>query len=95
MSRQRTRQDGLPYRVYERRGKRVYSIGYKLPNGQWAFRLKCPITDRAKVAETRAEAIRRAGEIGLGRPASDSTDALIDAWLGWQDQLPEIGRAHV
>ncbi|WP_322999989.1 hypothetical protein [Castellaniella sp.] len=88
MSRQRARQDGLPYRVYERKGKLTYSIGYKLPNGRWAFRLKCPVADRAKVAETRAEAIRRAGEIGLGRPADDSVDALITAWLDWQEALP-------
>ncbi|MGB3742471.1 MAG: hypothetical protein WA968_10480 [Castellaniella sp.] len=88
MSRQRTRQDGLPYRVYERKGTITYSIGYKLPDGRWAFRLKCPVKDRVKMAEIRAEAIRRAGEIGLGRPADDSVDALITVWLEWQESLP-------
>lgn len=88
MSRPRARHDGLPYRVYERHGKITYSIGYKLPTGRWAFRLKCPIGDRAKMAEMRAEAIRRAGEIGLGRPADDSVDSLFTTWLVWQESLP-------
>ncbi|VEH33572.1 site-specific integrase [Bordetella hinzii] len=88
MNRKRDRRDGLPYRVYERKGTRTYSIGYKLPDNTWAFRLRCPVTDRAKMSELRAEAIRRAGEIGLGRPAEGSVDALIDAWLAWQESLP-------
>lgn len=88
MNRPRSRRDGLPYRVYERRGKLTYSIGYKLPTGKWAFRLNCPITDRARMSELRAEAIKRAGEISLGRPAEGSVDALIDSWLTWQESLP-------
>jgi len=88
MNRKRSRQDGLPYRVYERKGVKTYSIGYKLPTGKWSFRLKCAISDRAKMAELRAEAIRRAGEIGLGRPAEGSVNALIDTWLAWQESLP-------
>ena len=31
----------LPYRVYERYGVRVYSIGDKLKSGKWAFRYDC------------------------------------------------------
>ncbi|CAM5287361.1 hypothetical protein [Eoetvoesiella caeni] len=88
MSRQRARQDGLPYRVYDYRGTKTYSIGYKLPSGKWAFRLKCPIGDRAKIAEIRAEAIRRAGEIGLGRPADNTVGALLTTWVEWQESLP-------
>ena len=42
MIRRREKPDGLPYRVYERRGVRVYSIGYKGDGGAWAFRLQCP-----------------------------------------------------
>lgn len=78
----------MPYRVYDRRGTRTYSIGYKLPTGRWAFRLKCSIHDRAKIAEIRAEAIRRAGEIGLGSPADGSVDAILTAWVAWQESLP-------
>ncbi len=88
MNRPRSRRDGLPYRVYERRGTQTYSIGYKLPTGKWAFRLSCPITDRARMSELRAEAIKRAGEISMGRPAEGSVDALIDSWLLWQENLP-------
>lgn len=38
----------LPSRVYERHGVRIYSIGYKRPNGTRAFRLSCHISDRKK-----------------------------------------------
>lgn len=68
MIRRRDKPDGLPFRVYERMGVRVYSIGYKSPDGTWAFRLQCASDDRAKVGELRREAIRRATEIGMGAP---------------------------
>ena len=40
MNRRRERADGLPYRVYERRGARLYSIGYKKPDGTYLGRSK-------------------------------------------------------
>jgi len=89
MNKPRARADGLPYRVYGRRGIRGYSIGYKLPGGVWAFRLSCPITDWAKIVELRSDAIQRASQIGLGRPSTDGVDALITAWFAWQDAKPE------
>ena len=49
MIRRRVHPDGLPARVYERKGVRVYSIGYKLANGAWAFRFQCDVTDVASV----------------------------------------------
>lgn len=94
MIRRRNRPDGLPFRVYERRGVREYSIGYKLPNGKWAFRLACAANDRAKVAETRAEAIRKAAQLERGAPAKDSVAALIDAWFARQRAMPEGSEAR-
>ncbi len=88
MSKRRHRPDGLPYRVYERRGIREYSIGYKAPSGQWAFRLSCPITDKGRIGELRAEAIRKAGELAMGKPAQDTAAALIAAWLKHQEEMP-------
>jgi len=88
MIRRRKRPDGLPFRLYERRGVRVYSIGYKLPDKTWAFRLSCPTDDPSKVAETRAEAIRCAGQIQRGAPAVDSVEALISAWFARQRAMP-------
>jgi integrase len=89
MIRRRATPDGLPYRVYERHGKRVYSIGHKGPTGAWTFRLQCPVEDRAQVAELRREAIKRAADIRDGAPADGTFGALADAWLAWQDKLPE------
>lgn len=93
MIRPRDKADGLPYRVYERRGVRDYSIGYKAANGKWAFRLKCSIADKAKIAELRREAITRAAQLSTGAPESDSVAALIDAWLKRQEDLPEGAEA--
>lgn len=88
MIRRREKPDGLPYRVYERRGVRVYSIGYKTAAGAWAFRLQCPADDAAQITQLRREAIKRAAELGDGMPADGTFGALADAWLQWQDKLP-------
>ena len=89
MTKRRTRNDGLPYRVYERLGLRVYSIGFKQAEGTWAFRLQCDVDDKRQIAELRATAIRRAGEIALGKPSQDTAAALIAAWLNHQETMPE------
>lgn len=89
MIRRRDRPDGLPFRVYQRHGSRVYSIGYKAASGAWAFRLQCPAADKAKIAELRRDATRRAADISEGAPADDSFGALADAWLAWQQALPD------
>lgn len=88
MIRRRDKPDGLPYRVYERRGKRTYSIGYKMPDGKWGFRLQCPIEDMKRIGELRAEATSRVAARYLGVPANDSFQALCDAWFAWQEKLP-------
>lgn len=88
MIRRRAKPDGLPFRVYERRGVRVYSIGMKMPTGEWKFRYSCPITDRAQIAELRSKAIRESGQIARGKPTEGTVEALIDAWFKWQESKP-------
>jgi len=88
MTRRRTSPDGLPFRVYERRGKLRYSIGYKSPDGQWLFRLWCSVQDKAKVLELRRDASARAHAMAIGAPAENSVAALFDAWLKRQESLP-------
>lgn len=88
MIRRRNRADGLPFRVYERKGVKRYSIGYKNPDGSWAFRLQCAASDRARVLELRSEAITRSARLSLGRPADDSFRSLCESWFQWQEGLP-------
>ena len=88
MHRRRTMPDGLPYRVYERRGKKTYSIGYKQSNGQWAFRYACPIKDKKQVETLRQKAITESVLLGINVSASGQTEELIDAWFAWQESLP-------
>jgi integrase len=88
VSRRRDKPDGLPFRVYERKGARIYSIGYKDAGGKWRFRLTCSVRDTAKVAETRRDAIRLALQIAGGAPSSETFAALVDAWFDRQERLP-------
>ena len=90
MSGRRKVPDGLPYRVFQRVGKRIYSIGYMLPSGNWAFRYSCPVTDAAEVARIRAKAIVDSTHIspaGIERPPGGFS-GLIDSWFEWQESLP-------
>jgi hypothetical protein len=88
MIRRRSTPDGLPFRVYERRGVRTYSIGYKAADGTWPIRESCPIDQPARIAELRRDVIRRAAEAGTPAPADGSFAALARAWLAWQHALP-------
>lgn len=89
MIRRRSSPDGLPYRLYERIGARVYSIGYKAADGKWAFRLQCPAADMLARALLRREAIHKATDIATVKPADGTFSALAEAWLLWQEQLPD------
>jgi hypothetical protein len=42
--RRRDKPNGLPARLYDRHGKRTYSIGYKAPDSTWELRLKCMVS---------------------------------------------------
>lgn len=88
MIRRRETPDGLPFRLYERIGKRIYSIGYKGDDGRWRFRLQCPVNDLEQRAKLRREALHRAADVREGAPADGTFAALADAWLVWQEQLP-------
>jgi integrase len=90
MNRPRQKQDGLPYRVYERRGARIYSIGYKQTDGKWSFRYSCPAGDKNRIEELRRQAIAESVLINHGICSVGSTEELIEAWFGWQESLPGI-----
>ena len=49
MIRPRNNPDGLPFRVYERYGAKVYSVGYKMRSGRWAFKYRCPVDDASQI----------------------------------------------
>jgi hypothetical protein len=90
MTRRREVADGLPYRVYERFGVRVYSVGYMLPTGKWAFRYACTVHDSSEVAKLRAKAISESARISVvdyDRPSGGFT-GLVKAWFKWQEDLP-------
>lgn len=87
MIRRRATPDGLPFRVYERRGVRVYSIGYKLPSGVWAYRYECPITDLHQIALLRRKAIEESVNVNHETPAG-GFKGLVEDWFKWQEALP-------
>lgn len=88
MIRRRSTPDGLPFRVYERFGVRVYSIGYKLKSGRWAFRYECPATNQAEITRLRRKAILESATVQDDTPIGGFA-GLIDAWFTWQESLPD------
>jgi hypothetical protein len=89
MTRPRSKPDGLPPRLYERKGERVYSIGYKRTDGSWAFRESCPVDDKQQIAKLRRDAIRRALNLSAPGGQVETIAQLIDAWLTFQRGLPD------
>lgn len=87
MIRRRASPDGLPFRVYERFGVRVYSIGYKLKSGRWAFRYECPAGDAQQIQTLRRKAILESATVTDDRPIGGFA-GLVDAWFRWQESLP-------
>jgi len=88
MSRVRETHDGLPHRVYERRGKETYSIGFKRKDGTWAFRLACPINDKNQIKRLRNEAIKRAIFYSQTGEELHTVSQLTADWFRWQRALP-------
>lgn len=87
MIRRRATPDGLPFRVYERFGVRVYSIGYKLKSGAWAFRYDCPAADTRQINKLRGKAILQATKARDDMPVGGFS-GLVNAWFDWQEKLP-------
>lgn len=88
MSRVRATHDGLPHRVYERRGKETYSIGFKRKDGTWAFRLSCPINDKNQIKRLRNEATKRALLYSETGEEILTVSQLTADWFKWQRALP-------
>ncbi len=88
MIRPRNTQDGLPFRVYERYGKRQYSIGYKMKSGRWAFSFRCPVDDANQIQKLRRNAIAESARVVEDAPIGGFA-GLVDAWFEWQEGLPE------
>ncbi|RYE43922.1 MAG: hypothetical protein EOP24_26080 [Hyphomicrobiales bacterium] len=87
MIRARNIPDGLPYRVYATYGKRIYSIGYKMPSGRWAFRFRCPVDDASQIRKLRARAIEESTRVVHDAP-DGGFKGLVDAWFVMQEDLP-------
>lgn len=88
MIKPRATQDGLPFRVYERYGKRLYSIGYKLRSGRWAFKTRCPVDDAMQIQKLRRNAIAESARVVDEDVPSGGFAGLVDAWFEWQEGLP-------
>ena len=92
MTRPRKLNDGLPYRVYERKGLKTYSVGYKRKDGRWAFRLTCSIEDKRAITQLRRDAIRRALSYSSSETEIETIDQLVKEWIRWQRSLPAKSR---
>ena len=89
MTRPRKVNNGLPHRVYERYGSKIYSIGYKARDGKWRFSLKCKVTSKREIDGLRRDAIRRSLAISDDGTELETVAQLIADWLAWQEVLPE------
>lgn len=84
MIRRRQTPDGLPFRLYERKGKNKTSFGYKGPDGKWVFKLSAPTVNKAAIAQIRREAIQRANELNGERLEIGSIAELFKDYFEWQ-----------
>lgn len=90
MSRRRSKNDGLPARVYQRFGKRRFSIHYKGAGGVRLNNLRCDVNDKAGIDRLRREMTMFAATYGAdGSPRKDTVQAAFDAWFEYQESLPQ------
>jgi integrase len=80
--------DGLPFRVYQRLGKKIYSIGYKSQDGTWTFRIKCSAEDHIAVQKTRGEALKRHASLMDPQARDDSFSSMSEAFFIRQVSFP-------
>jgi integrase len=85
--RPRKENDGLPHRVYERRGLKVYSIGYKSKKNKWLFRLQCPVDDTGRIRQLRREAITKALALTSHKDEIVTIAQLFVAYFEHHDKL--------
>lgn len=88
MTGRRIKPDGLPFRLYERRGKFKVSYVYKLRGGKSAFWLSAPINKPDAVAQIRQDAIRRAEVLNGNAKSLGSTEDLFNRYFAWQGKMP-------
>lgn len=88
MSRRRLKPDGLPFYVYERYGKRSYSIFFKGSDNVRKHNHACPVDDKDAIAALRRKVTHMVLEMQSGKPAEGSFKALAEAWWEWQNALP-------
>lgn len=83
--RPRKSNDGLPYRVYERHGLKVYSIGYKSKKNKWVFRLQCDVNDHGRITQLRREATLKAIALTSAKDEIVTVKQLFAAWFEHQE----------
>lgn len=86
--------DGLPFRLYIREGKFKTSIGYKLPDGSWAFRLSAQTNNKEAVAKIRKEGIERAEALNGKFVGPGTVAALVKKYFEWQESLPRTSESR-
>jgi hypothetical protein len=89
----RDKPTGLPFNCYERRGARLYSIGYKKSPAPgkprvWQFKLQCPVGDQAQIIQLRRQAIKRIADIQAALPGEGTFKAWANAWLDKEKAKP-------
>src|SRR5690606_32344397 len=87
MTGRRTKPDGLPFRLYMNKGKRIVSFGYKSADGTWTFRIKAPLAIPEKVADARRRAIEQANTLNADFSSVRGTSNLIDRYFKWQEDM--------
>lgn len=83
----RHKNDGLPHRLYERKGKFKYSISYKALVGK-GFTYSCEVGDGLEIERIKRKAIDRVyKEIG-DAPKINTLAKCFDDYFDWQQHLP-------
>lgn len=85
--RRRKINDGLPHRVYERRGLKIYSIGYKSKKNKWVFRLQCDVNDAGRIKQLRREATIKATALTSHRDEIVTIAQLSQAFFEHHEAL--------
>jgi integrase len=88
MIRRRRSPDGLPFRVYMRKGVRTISFYYKHPAGPEEPLARARVGNPQAIMRARRTAIKRAVEICGGMEHESTFAALVESYFAWQAALP-------